>query len=489
MKKEKRTPPSISKECPPADVAIWDCHVLDYGDMVDGWRINRFLAQGGFGAVYQAVDCRDSRRMAAVKIFTGDVANNDAHGKERIKLEAEILKKLNGEGSPVLFSHGDYKGRPYLVREYLQAIEPDEGDLPTERDAIKAFLKDTIESLKELHKIGWVHCDVKPANIARRLDSGKYVLIDFGSAHEIERDDDHQPRDNTMNVRSGEYVRIETRGYAPPELCFQPCRDIYAIGHVIRDCFKQEVPIEWSHVINKCISNHKEFRYPDIDSLYADIDEIDKVREEIYRELRIDKIKEQRATESSLLKSERVQVKWDDIRERDEERSGPGITVWKVMLESEPRKRFVVDEPWELEGNTILLILGPGILEANISGPDSSVVVLRRYAVVHNKSRVLPPDNDLTYVVVGPGSYLNFPNIDDADRGKFLPQRKRIFRDIDATTAFRLRGPDTFTDIGQQTLDAIRLCNMPHSYKQTLIDFFGGKEFTVQPPTITRGRI
>ena len=486
MKSQKCTPPPISKECPPPAAAIWDCHILEYGDVVDGWRIVMYLAQGGFGAVYRAVDCRDQSRKAAVKIFTGDLVDNDAHGKERIRLEAEILKKLSGKGAPVLFSCGDYKGRPYLVREYLQAIEPDDGDLPTEHDEIKIFLKDTIESLKELHKIGWVHCDVKPANIARRLDNGKYVLIDFGSAHEIERDDDHQPRDNTMNVRDGEYVRIETRGYAPPELCFQPCRDIYAIGHVIRDCFKHEVPIEWSYVINKCISNHKEFRYPDIDSLYEDVEKIDKIQWKIYWDLRVARIKKQRATESSLLKSERVLVKWDDICKRDEVRSGPDITVWKVKLGCEKRKRFVVEEPWELEKNAVLLITGPGILEANISGPDSSVVVLRGYAVVHNKSRVLPPDNDLTYVVVGPGSYLNFPNIDDADRMKFLPQRKRIFRDIDATTAFRLRGPDTFTDIGMQTLDAIRQCNMPHSYKQTLIDFFGGKEFTVLPPEITK---
>ena len=122
MKKEKYVQPLISKECPPAAAAIWDCHILEYGDVVDGWCIDRYLAKGGFGAVYRAVDCRDSSRMAAVKIFIGDLVNNDAHGMERIKLEAEILKKLEGKGSPVLFSSGNYNGRPYLIREYLQAI-------------------------------------------------------------------------------------------------------------------------------------------------------------------------------------------------------------------------------------------------------------------------------------------------------------------------------------------------------------------------------
>ena len=45
------------------------------------------------------------------------------------------------------------------------------------------------------------------------------------------------------------------------------------------------------------------------------------------------------------------------------------------------------------------------------SGPDSSVVVLQNFATLHNLNAVYPPDNDLTYVIVGPGAYLNFPNL------------------------------------------------------------------------------
>lgn len=462
--------------------AVWDCDVLEYGDELDGWRIERFLGAGGFGAVYLAVDRGNSGRRAAVKIFSGDTEENSAHGMERIGMEAEILRKLDGNGAPRLFADGVYEGRPYLIREYLQAINPDDGDLPTEPADICKFLRDVIESAQELHRIGWVHCDIKPGNIARRFDDEKYVLIDFGSAHVIEPYDEHYPRtSNTMNTDKGEYVRLETRGYSPPELCFQPCRDIYAIGHVIRDCFAETVPIEWSHIINKCISNNKDYRYPDVQSLYADVVGIDDVRWRLYWDMRVSRIKEERRAEASLVEAKRASVKWKDVRRRDAERSESGMTVWNVNLKSTPRKRFVVKEPWKLKGNVVLVITGPGILEADICGPDSSVVVLRDYAVFHNTSRVLPPVNDLTYVVAGPGSYLNFPNVDDADRMKFLPQRKRIFRDIDATTAFRLGGPDTFTDICKQTLEAIDCCNMPAGYKQTLLDFFGAREFTVLP--------
>ena len=432
MKKEKSAPPVISKECPPAAAAIWDCHILEYGDVVDGWCIDRYLAKGGFGTVYRAVYCRDSSRMAAIKIFTGDLVNNDAHGKERIILEAEILKKLNGKGAPVLFSSGDYKGRPYLVREYLQAIEPDEGDLPTEQGAIKTFLKDTIEALKELHKIGWIHCDVKPANIARRLDSGKYVLIDFGSAHEIERDDDHQPRENTMNVRDGEYVRIETRGYAPPELCFQPCRDIYAIGHVIRDCFGRDVPLEWSLIINRCIANAKENRYPDIDSLERDVRNVDRLgREEMRRCIYEDRLKFMRMQEE-MAREKAVAFKWDELKERMQNAQSAPDAIYagagEMFLDFaalSPCRSIRVIGPVALREDRFVVIKGPGIIrmnmeafladeEGDVVGPgrngNPAMVFLWDNVTLVNMTKKKIEEANVFYVV-GDSCYLNFPNV------------------------------------------------------------------------------
>ena len=431
MKKEKYAQLLISKKCPPAAAAIWDCHILEYGDVVDGWCVDRYLAQGGFGAVYRAVDCRDPSHKAAVKIFTGDLVNDDAHGKERIKLEAGILKKLGGKCAPVLFSSGEYNGRPYLIREYLQAIEPDEGDLPTEHGAIKTFLKDTIESLKELHKIGWVHCDVKPANIARRLDSGKYVLIDFGSAHEIERDDDHQPRENTMNVRGGEYVRIETRGYAPPELCFQPCRDIYAIGHVIRDCFGREVPLEWSLIINRCIANRKENRYADLESLERDICSIDRIgREEMRRCIYEDRLKIM-DMQKEMVREHPVAFRWNELKMRMEKAqsahgaiySGAGQLYLDFSVLS-PFRSIKITRPVTLKEERFVVIKGPGVVQVNMDAlladgegkidkhgrkEGLALVFLWDNVTLINTTRKLPEEANVFYVV-GDSCYLNFPN-------------------------------------------------------------------------------
>ena len=63
----------------------------------------------------------------------------------------------------------------------------------------------------------------------------------------------------------------------------------------------------------------------------------------------------------------------------------------------------------------------------------------------------------------------------------FSSNRRRILRDIDATTSFRFCGPDTFSSIEEETLKAVGESTMPESYKKVLAEFFAGKTFSVLP--------
>ena len=197
--------------------------------------------------------------------------------------------------------------------------------------------------------------------------------------------------------------------------------------------------------------------------------------------MRKEKIVEQRKVERSLAKAETREVAWERILYKDEKLSNDGCTVFHVEFHSDERLHYVVSEPLPLNENSILMISGKGILEADVIGPASSVVVLRGYATFHNVSAVLPPENDLTYVIVGPGSYLNFPNLRSSQYSDFFPGRRRILRDIDATTSFRFGGPRTFSGVEEETLNAINESCMPSSYKAVLCDFFSGKGFSVEP--------
>ena len=462
---------------------IWDCDVLNQGDVVGRWRVDGYLGAGGGGAVYHVAEVNGSR-IGALKVFRGDLMNDVHHGVDRILQERRLISRLQStRGMPELYDQGEYKGRPYFVREDLDPIEPDE--LPSDNEGLCLFLYHLLYSLKALHGIGWVHCDIKPWNIARKKGDRLCVLIDFGSAHRIEEGDHvYFKGQKTINTINGQYARSGTHGYDAPENSFTPARDIYAVGHVIRDCFAKDVPPEWGLIINRCISNRPDYRYSDVMALIQDVEKLKlgKLQHEAYWPLRIRQIKVQREIERSLADADEVVASLEELLQSDNERSIGGLKVFWIRLTRSPTCHFVLRDRLVLAENTVLIISGKGVLDADISGPATSVVVLRDYAAFNNLTCEPPPENDLTYVMVGPGSYLNFPKVTSDDYKTFFPDRRRILRDLDATTSFRFGGPTSFAEVEKDALAAIDESVMPKCYKDILLKFFKGEDFTVIPP-------
>ena len=455
----------------------------------DSYKVVGCLGSGGFGAIYTVRRVGDNL-LAVLKMST-EVKKNGLGG-ERIRREAWVMRRC-GKGNPDLIPRvldsGAVDGRPFFVMENLHKLgwsldRSDEQGLPDMAESRIVFFRNLIESIRAVHSAGFVHCDIKPENIMQRPDTHRPILIDFGSAHPIESDEVF-PRATNRNwieltQKSGRMAF--TPGYDAPEDAFTIQKDIFAIGQVIRDSFKQAVPFEWMEIIGRCVSRNPRFRYDSLAALAKDISLVERRRRKRYWEMRKEKIAEQREVEHSLADAEQVVVPRDRVLHLDERLSNAERTVFKVVFPAKERLHYVVNEPICLRENTILIISGKGMLDADISGPDSSVVVLRDYAVLHNNSDVLPPENELMYVIVGPGSYLNFTELrSDQYRAFFPDHRRRILRDIDATTSFRFGGPETFSGVEEETLDAIRGSRLPESYKKTLLDFFSGEKFTVLP--------
>lgn len=455
----------------------------------DSYKVVGCLGSGGFGAIYTVRRVGDNL-LAVLKMST-EVKKNGLGG-ERIRREAWVMRRCgkdNPDLIPQVLDSGAVDGRPFFVMENLHKLSwsldrSDEQGLPDMAESRILFFRKLIESIRAVHDAGFVHCDIKPENIMQRPDTHRPILIDFGSAHPIESDEVF-PRATNRNwieltQKSGRMAF--TRGYDAPEDAFNIQKDIFAIGQVIRDSFKQAVPFEWMEIIGRCVSRNPRFRYDSLAALDKDISLVERRRRKRYWEMRKEKIAEQREVEHSLADALQVVVPRDRVLHLDERLSNAERTVFKVEFPANERLHYVVNEPICLRENTILIISGKGMLDADISGPDSSVVVLRDYAVLHNTSDALPPENELMYVIVGPGSYLNFTELrSDQYRAFFPDHRRRILRDIDATTSFRFGGPETFSGIEKETLDAIRGSRLPESYKKTLLDFFSGEKFTVLP--------
>ncbi|HEV8245427.1 MAG TPA: serine/threonine-protein kinase [Polyangiaceae bacterium] len=151
----------------------------------DTYRVERLIAKGGMGAVYEAEQVRLHRRVA-VKVLL----EQGQHVPElisRFSLESEIVTRLEHPHIVQVLDVGHTsEGFPYLVTEYL------EGETLRERlrrDKILPVLEavrivsQLSSALAQVHSRGFVHCDIKPSNVFLMRVEGMpdfVKLLDFG---------------------------------------------------------------------------------------------------------------------------------------------------------------------------------------------------------------------------------------------------------------------------------------------------------------------
>ena len=143
------------------------------------YRVERRLGQGGFGAVYLALDEELNRRVA-IKVPKRMAAAQVAEYRE----EAQKLAKLEHPGVVPIFDIGHTDQFPvFLVTKYLEGGTLSDWVQNTRPDflTVAKLIADVAEALHATHLKGIFHRDIKPANIL--VDAhGKPFLADFGLA-------------------------------------------------------------------------------------------------------------------------------------------------------------------------------------------------------------------------------------------------------------------------------------------------------------------
>jgi serine/threonine-protein kinase len=171
--------------------------LLQPGQVFAGrYRIERFLAQGGFGAVYVAEQIETELRVA-VKVLWPHVLQSET-AVAKFKLEARIAGRVGSEHIVQVLDAGfdEPTGMPFLVMELLDGQELEDfvlknGPLSAER-AVR-YLSQVASALDKAH--GYrnregelepiVHRDLKPENLflCRREHGDPMVkVLDFGIA-------------------------------------------------------------------------------------------------------------------------------------------------------------------------------------------------------------------------------------------------------------------------------------------------------------------
>lgn len=194
------------------------------------YRLQRLIATGGMGQVWEAVDSRLGRRVA-VKVLKNEFSS-DPEFIERFRAEARTTAMLNHPGIASVHDYGesqmDGEGRTaYLVMELvngepLNSVLKRTGRLSL-RHALD-MLEQTGRALQVAHAAGLVHRDVKPGNILI-TPTGQVKITDFGIAKAV----DAAPVTQTGMV-------MGTAQYIAPEQALgqdaSPASDVYSLGVV-----------------------------------------------------------------------------------------------------------------------------------------------------------------------------------------------------------------------------------------------------------------
>ncbi len=237
------------------------------GTVIGGWCVTAFLGRGGSGEVYRV----EKGRTAALKILAFP-ANASEESREtarrRFRREAEFLARNEFPFFPKLFAEGETEdGYPFVVMELLESRP-----LPSRDRAVAAFLLQVCTAVRTLHRRGLVHRDIKPGNILARTN-GEIVLIDLGLLKETTAAPGHTGA--TVTLADGRAVGAGTPHYAAPEQFgggeVSAQSDIHALGVLIDDCFGGKPPRCWGRIVRRATSSLPKLRYYDVDALMCAI--------------------------------------------------------------------------------------------------------------------------------------------------------------------------------------------------------------------------
>ncbi|MFI0262037.1 PQQ-binding-like beta-propeller repeat protein [Streptomyces sp. NPDC017056] len=189
------------------------------------YRLDARLGSGGMGVVHLARSSSGLR--LAVKVVHADFAQ-DPEFRGRFRQEVAAARRVSGAfTAPVVDADPD-AALPWMATLYIPG--PTLGDHvkrngPLPPGELRRLAAGLAEALRDIHRAGVVHRDLKPGNVLLAADGPK--VIDFGIS---------RPADSEMRTETGKL--IGTPPFMAPEQ-FQrprevgPAADVFALGSVL----------------------------------------------------------------------------------------------------------------------------------------------------------------------------------------------------------------------------------------------------------------
>jgi formylglycine-generating enzyme required for sulfatase activity/tRNA A-37 threonylcarbamoyl transferase component Bud32 len=190
------------------------------------YEVLRLIGTGGMGEVYEGRH-KNLKRSVALKVIKG-YRQDDPVAYHHFLREMETAGQLDHPNLVRAYDAWEKDGRLYIAQELLNGDSLQyfaNNRLINSPKQIIVAMQGTARALKEIHARGFVHRDVKPANIMW-LSDGAIKLIDYGLAVAY------------ISTDSKTHRRAGTIGYMAPEQFggdtpIDHRSDLYALGRVI----------------------------------------------------------------------------------------------------------------------------------------------------------------------------------------------------------------------------------------------------------------
>ncbi|OHS95201.1 Dual specificity tyrosine-phosphorylation-regulated kinase 3 [Tritrichomonas foetus] len=186
------------------------------------FEIISILGSGAFGQVVKCIDHK-TNQIVAVKVIQNTQLMN-----EQGKIEVQILYKLSQARASHIVRALDY----FVFRNHIcitfEVLGPSLYNIlknhnfeGLQKKNIRIISQNIFKGLDQCHKLGIIHCDIKPENILQSMNNG-FKLIDFGSS---------------CFLGNQRFQYIQSRFYRAPEVIlgigYGPPMDIWSAALVV----------------------------------------------------------------------------------------------------------------------------------------------------------------------------------------------------------------------------------------------------------------
>ena len=202
----------------------------------DRYRLDSWIAAGGVGEVWRAVDTVLDRAVA-VKLLREEYVLDD-QARARFRAEARHAGALSHPGIAQIYDYAesDPDDPPFLVMELVEgpSLATVLADGPLDPARAMDVVAQTAAGLQAAHRAGLIHRDIKPANLLL-TPAGQVKITDFGIAYAA---------GSAPLTRTG--LLVGTPAYLAPERAMgasaTSASDLYSLGIVAFECLTGTAP-------------------------------------------------------------------------------------------------------------------------------------------------------------------------------------------------------------------------------------------------------